>query len=122
MNHPTPSFGNHAKERTAPEPQPLDAGAVRKPIIDYCRDCNGEGMTYGYGTNDPGEKLKSAECKRCDGRGTEPDWKPNEDMMDEAENAFDNIHDMDVPVSAYCEAILIACRPLIIAEYEESKK
>ena len=119
MNHPTPSFGNHAKERTAPD-QPLNAGAVRKPSTE-CRECDGEGMIYGFATIDPGEKENSKECPRCDGSGHEPEWKPNEDMIDEAEHAYDNIHDMDVPVSAYCEAILIACRPLIIAEYEESK-
>ena len=48
-------------------------------------------------------------------------WKPSEDMLDEAEDAYGNVHDMDTPWKSYCESILIACRPLIIAEYEESQ-
>ena len=42
-------------------------------------------------------------------------------MLDEADDAWSNVHDMDTPLKSYCVAILIACRPLIIAEYEESK-
>ena len=124
MTHITHPLAIPPGERTPEGPVNLSANGstsgVRQPI-QPCRECYGEGEISGYGTNDPGEKLKHVECLRCNGSGDEPIWKPNEDMMDEAENAFDNVHDMDVPVSAYCEAILIACRPLIIAEYEEIK-
>ena len=120
MNKPTQIIGNDANVAGGTVSPKLNAGAVRNPPI--CRECLGTGKLSGYFTNDPGEKMRHWECTRCNGDGWEPEWKPNEDMIDEAEHAYDNIHDMDVPVSAYCEAILIACRPLIIAEYEESKK
>lgn len=72
MNHILQPFGNHAEKRTVPALVP-QAGAVRKPYPPECRECNGRGVTYGFGTNDPGEKEKSGECPRCNGEGWEPE-------------------------------------------------
>lgn len=121
MNNLTPSPGMTPEATGGSPTTQVNIKPAAGPHFDLCRECLGEGIIYGCATNDPGEKEKSRECDRCNGDGYEPEWKPSEDMRDVAEDAFDNIHDMDVPVSAYCEAILIACRPLIIAEYEESK-
>ena len=120
MNKLTQTFGNNAKERTV-SALANTVDAVRKPYPPFCRKCLGGGFIYGFATNDPSEKEKTMECPRCKGEGYEPEWKPNEDMLDEGEDAWMSVHDMDTTAKSYCEAILIACRPLIIAEYKESK-
>ena len=114
MNKLTQTFGNPAKERTV-SALANTVDAVRKPNFDLCHECLGEGSTY-CTSNNPYEKGEYIECRRCKGEGWEPEWKPSEDMLDEADDAWSNVHDMDTPVKSYCAAILIACRPLIIAE------
>ena len=120
MNTITPIIGNDANVAGGTVSPKLNAGAVRNPPI--CRECLGTGKLSGYFTNDPGEKMRHWECTRCNGDGWEPEWKPSEDMRDVGADAYYDTCDMDVQAEHYVEAILIACRPLIIAEYEESKK
>ena len=78
MNKLTQIIGNDANVADGTFSPKLNAGAVRKPI-DLCRECLGEGVIYGFGTNDPGEKEKSAECPRCDGDGWEPEPEKEEE-------------------------------------------
>ena len=77
MNKLTQTFGNPAKERTAPA-LASTVGVVRKPP-DLCRECLGGGFIYGFATNDPSEKEKSMECPRCDGDGYEPEPEKEEE-------------------------------------------
>lgn len=79
MNKLTQTFGNNAEVADGTEAQQLNAGAVRNLYPPECRECNGSGVTYGFGTNDPGEKEKERECTRCEGDGLEPEPEPEEE-------------------------------------------
>ncbi len=63
--------------------QDIDANApFYSPRISFhpteCPHCGGQGETYGYGTNDPGERARWTECPRCDGDGWEPEQENEE--------------------------------------------
>ena len=79
MNKITQTFGNNAKERTASALADDTAGAVRKPLCNWCTQCQGEGTIRGYRTDNPDEREKTYECPRCDGWGLEPETEEEEE-------------------------------------------
>ena len=70
MNKLTPTFGNHAEERTV-SALANTVDAVRNPYD--CIACDGKGVIRGFGTNDPGERRREVDCLRCGGTGNEPE-------------------------------------------------
>ena len=77
MNKLTQIIGNDANVADGTFSPKLNAGAVRKPYPPECIECLGEGTTF-CTSNNPYEKGKYIECRRCDGWGLEPETEEEE--------------------------------------------